>query len=103
MPSDPTPSHHDFTQAVQKALGGSATPAAAQDAIQCVLEAIRTGLLRDGEVKIARFGSFRLKTVRERDLLIPGTRRKMRLPCRRVLRFHASPSLARTAGPETLS
>lgn len=103
MPSRSAPPRRDFTHAVQKALGGSATPAAAQDAIQCVLAAIRSGLLADGEVKIARFGTFRLKTVGERSLLLPGTQRKIRLPQRRVMRFHASPCLATTRGQKTLS
>lgn len=99
---DPS-NQRDFTQTVQEALGGTATPAAAQDAIKCVFTAIRMGLLEDREVKIARFGSFRLKTVRERSLLLPGTQQKIRLPRRRVVRFHVSPLLRATCGQKTLS
>ena len=81
---------------VQLALGGTATRWAAEVALSAVLRAIRAGLLEDGQVKLAGFGTFRMKHVGARRLLLPGSDRELRLPERRVLRFTPSPRTRRT-------
>lgn len=81
----------DLLEQVQQALGGTATHGAAEVALSAVLRAIRAGLLEDGEVKLAGFGSFRMKKVGARRILLPGSGREMLLPERRVLRFVPSP------------
>ena len=78
---------------VQKALGGTATRGAAEVALHAVLRAIRAGLLEDAEVKLAGFGTFRLKEVAARRVLLPGSGQECRLPPRRVVRFNPSPKL----------
>ncbi len=72
---------------IRSALGGTATQSAAELALSAVIRSIQDGLREDGEVKLARFGSFRMKKVKPRRLLIPGTRQVTQLPERRVLRF----------------
>lgn len=72
---------------IQQSLGGTATPGAAALALQAVTKAIADGLIQDGVVKIARFGTFRVKEAAERRLLLPGSGKEMRLPRRQTLRF----------------
>lgn len=72
---------------VRLQLGGTATPMAAQLALDAVLRAITDGLLQDGEVRIARFGSFKITQRAGRRLLLPGSGREHKLPVRQVIRF----------------
>lgn len=82
---------------IQRALGGTATRGAAEMALSTVLRAVRAGLLEDGEVKLAGFGSFRMQEVAPRRVLLPGGERSMELPRRRVVRFTPSPLVERGA------
>lgn len=77
----------DLLGEIQRALGGTATRGAAEMALSATLRAIRAGLLEDGKVKLAGFGSFQLKEVAPRRVLLPGSGRSMELPRRKVLRF----------------
>ena len=72
---------------IRLALGGTATQSAAELALQAVTRAIQDGLREDGEVKLARFGTFRMRQVEARRLLLPGSGEPMQLPARKVLRF----------------
>lgn len=81
----------DLLAEVQAALGGTATRGAAEVALSAVLRTIRAGLLRDGEVKLAGLGTFRMKQVKARRALLPGSPREVLIPTRRVLRFVPSP------------
>ena len=72
---------------VRQKLGGTATPMAAQLALDAVLRAIADGLNQDSEVRIARFGTFRVQQRARRRLLIPGTGKEHILPERRVATF----------------
>ena len=72
---------------IRDALGGTATHRAAELALDSVTRAIQDGLREDGEVKLARFGTFRLRRVAPRRLLLPGSNTPMQLPARHVLRF----------------
>lgn len=82
----------DLLAQVQQALGGTATRGAAEVALSAVLRAIRTGLVEDGEVKLAGFGSFRMQAVQARRVLLPGSSQALVLPPRNVLRFTPSPA-----------
>lgn len=86
----------ELLELIREALGGTATHSAADLALSAVIRAIQDGLREDGEVKLARFGSFRLKKVAARRLLLPGSERSMVLPARKVLRF-VPPSTPRPA------
>ncbi|MGN0837397.1 MAG: HU family DNA-binding protein [Akkermansia sp.] len=76
---------------IRRALGGTATHYAARMALDTVVTALREGLCRDGEVRLAGFGSFRMVARRPRRLLLPRTGAEQQLPERRVLVFHPSP------------
>lgn len=72
---------------VRNQLGGTATPMAAQLALDAVLQAITDGLRTDGQVKLARFGTFKVHQRAPRTLLLPGSGKQHRLPQRRVVTF----------------
>lgn len=72
---------------IRTELGGTATHSAAQLALHAVTRAIRDGLREDGEVKLATFGTFRVRKVAARRLLLPRSGLPLQLPERQVLRF----------------
>jgi len=86
---------------IQASLGGTATQGAAQLALQAVTKALCDGLREDGEVKLAKFGTFKTKTVASRRLLLPGSGKEMILPARTALRFSPSPHCKSHGGPNT--
>lgn len=77
---------------VREALGGTATSVAASLSIEAVLRSIEDGLREDGSVKLAGFGSFRVKETPARSLRLPSDGRICNLPARPVLRFKAAPT-----------
>lgn len=81
-------------EAVRAALGGTATHMAAELAVEAVLRGIADGLREDGEVKLARFGTFRLKVRQPRRLTLPRNGAEHLLPKRTVLCFKAAPPKA---------
>ncbi|MBQ8377233.1 MAG: HU family DNA-binding protein [Akkermansia sp.] len=74
---------------VRHQLGGTATPMAAQMALDAVLRSIAEGINQDGEVKLAHFGTFRVKKREPRRLLLPGSATEWVLPSREVVTFKA--------------
>ena len=83
---------NDLQELVRQQLGGTATPMAAQLALDAVLQAIGQGLARDGEVRLAKFGTFRVSHRAPRRLLLPGSRQSLTLPQRQVIQFKSSAS-----------
>ena len=81
----------ELQELVRQQLGGTATPMAAQLALQAVLRAIRDGLCQDGEVRIARFGTFKVQKRAPRRLLLPGSTNSLQLPERNTVTFKQSP------------
>ena len=81
---------NDLQELVRQQLGGTATPMAAQLALDAVLQAISQGLARDGEVRLAKFGTFRVSQRAPRRLLLPGSRQSLILPQRQVIQFKSS-------------
>ncbi len=95
-----------LTERIRRALGGTATPGAAELALASVTAAITEGLLEDGEVRLAGFGTFRLRERAPRRLLLPGSGTPMQLPRRCVACFTPSPATtlpAEQAAPPALS
>ena len=72
---------------VRSQLGGTATPMAAQLALDAVLQAISDGLKSNGLVKLARFGTFKVQQRAARRLLLPGSGKEHILPPRKVITF----------------
>lgn len=97
------PGKQELLAHVQQALGGTATRGAAEVALGAVLLGIRAGLLEDGEVKLAGFGSFRMQQVRARRVLLPSSGEPMQLPDRRVLRFTPAPPKTHSRTQKRLS
>ena len=85
---------NDLQELVRQQLGGTATPMAAQLALDAVLQAIGQGLARDGEVRLAKFGTFRVSQRAPRRLLLPGSRQSLTLPQRQVIQFKSSAELS---------
>lgn len=83
---------NDLQELVRQQLGGTATPMAAQLALDAVLQAIGQGLARDGEVKLAKFGTFKVSRRAPRRLLLPCSRQSLTLPQRQVILFKSSTS-----------
>ena len=67
---------------VRQQLGGTATPMAAQLAVDAVLRSICDGLAEDGEVRLAHFGTFKVVQRAPRRLLLPGSQQELLLPQR---------------------
>ena len=80
---------HDLQELVRHQLGGTATPMAAQLALDAVLQAMKDGLRQDGEIRLAGFGTFRVQTRAPRRLLCPGSKAPLVLPKRQVVTFKA--------------
>lgn len=72
---------------VRQQLGGTATPMAAQLAVDAVLRSICDGLAEDGEVKLAHFGTFKVVQRAPRRLLLPGSQQELQLPQRKTVTF----------------
>ncbi len=80
-----------ITERVRQALGGTATPEAAELAITAVTNAITEGLEEDGEVRLANFGVLRIVERAPRRLKLFGSIIPSILPQRRVISFKAAP------------
>lgn len=81
-------------ESVRKALGGTATPMAAELATEAVVRAIADGLREDGVVRLAHFGTFELSRKQPRHLTLPHNGESLILPERTVIRFRPSPALS---------
>lgn len=76
---------------IRLTLGGTATPGAAELALDSVIRAISDGLQEDGVVRLANFGTFEQREVRARRLTLPHNGESLTLPQRKVMRFRPSP------------
>ncbi len=77
---------------VRRALGGTATPMAAELALDAVIHSISAGLKEDGVVRLAHFGTFELSRKQPRHLTLPHNGESLILPERTVIRFRPSPA-----------
>ena len=82
-----------LVEAVRKQLGGGASKAAAERAVDAVLAAVKHGLRRDKEVQLVGFGAFSLAVRPARRGFNPHTRRPMKIPALRTVRFKAGADL----------
>lgn len=78
---------------VQKQLGGGATKAAANRAVEAVLAAVKCGLRRDKAVSLVGFGAFVAATRPARAGFNPHTRKAMKIRAVKTVRFKASAEL----------
>lgn len=78
---------------VYRMLGDGASRASAERAADSVLDAIRRGIRRDAEVHIVGFGTFSLAQRSARNGYNPHTKRPMKIPAIKFVRFKASAGL----------
>jgi DNA-binding protein HU-beta len=69
------------------------TKAASGKAVDALLDSIKTGLKKSGEVAIAGFGSFRVERRAAREGRNPKTGEKIKIPAKKVVKFTAGKTL----------
>jgi len=74
-------------------MGGIASKAAAERAIDAVLAAVKRGLRSDKEVQLVGFGTFVLAGRSARRGFNPHTRKPMKIPAMKTVRFRAGAAL----------
>jgi DNA-binding protein HU-beta len=83
----------ELVDEVHRLLGERTSKAAAERAAGSVLRAIKRGLRRDSEVHLAGFGTFTVAQRSARNGFNPHTRRPMKIPAMKLVRFKAGSSL----------
>jgi DNA-binding protein HU-beta len=83
----------DLVDEVHRMLGDGTSRAAAERAADTVLQAIRRGLKRDAEVHLVGFGTFSVAQRSARKGFNPHTRKPMKIPAMKLVRFKAGSSL----------
>jgi DNA-binding protein HU-beta len=83
----------ELVDEVHKLLGDGASRASAERAADSVLNAIKRGLKRDAEVHLVGFGTFSVAQRTARKGFNPHTRRPMKIPAMKLVRFKAGSTL----------
>ena len=77
----------DLVREVQKLLGDGTSKASTERAIEAVLTALKSGLRRDKEVALVGFGTFAASVRPARRGFNPHTKKPMKVPAVRTVRF----------------
>jgi DNA-binding protein HU-beta len=83
----------ELVSEVHRQLGDGTSRAAAERAADSVLGAIKKGLKRDAHVHLVGFGTFAVAQRSARNGFNPHTRRPMKIPAIKLVRFKASSNL----------
>ena len=83
----------ELVNEVHRLLGEGTSRAAAERAAESVLQAIRKGLRKDAEVHLVGFGTFSVAQRAARQGFNPHTRKPMRIPAMKLVRFKAGSGL----------
>jgi DNA-binding protein HU-beta len=83
----------ELVNEVHKLMGDDASRAAAERAADSVLQAVKRGLKRDGEVNLVGFGTFSVAQRSARKGFNPHTRQPMKIPAMKLVRFKAGSGL----------
>ncbi len=83
----------ELVNEVHRLLGDGTSKAAAERAADSVLQAIRRGLRKDAEVHLSGFGTFTVAQRSARQGFNPHTRKPMKIPAMKLVRFRAGSSL----------
>jgi DNA-binding protein HU-beta len=83
----------ELVNEVHKLLGEGTSRAAAERAADSVLQAVKRGLKRDGEVHLVGFGTFSVTQRSARKGFNPHTRQPMKIPAMKLVRFKAGSNL----------
>jgi nucleoid DNA-binding protein len=77
----------ELVAAVQKTLGDDTSKAAAERAVDAVIDAIKKGIKEDSEVTLIGFGTFKKSTRGARTGINPQTKAKMDIPASSSVKF----------------
>jgi DNA-binding protein HU-beta len=83
----------ELVDEVHKLLGDGTSRAAAERAAETVLRAIKRGLKLDSVVHLVGFGTFSVAQRSARQGFNPHTRKPMRIPAMKLVRFKAGSNL----------
>jgi DNA-binding protein HU-beta len=83
----------ELIEAVQKAMGSEATKRAAEDAVNNVLDAIASGIIKSKKVQLIGFGTFSVKKRAARMGRNPKTGESMKIAASKSVGFKVSSSL----------
>ena len=83
----------ELVEEVQRLLGEGTSRAAAERAADSVLQAVKRGLKKDGEVHLVGFGTFSVAQRSARKGFNPHTRKPMKIPAMKLVRFKAGSNL----------
>jgi DNA-binding protein HU-beta len=78
---------------VQKSLGADTSKAAAERAVEAVLEGIKKGIQNDQNVQLIGFGTYSVTERAERDGINPQTKEKIRIKASKAVKFKAGAGL----------
>lgn len=77
----------ELVEEVQKSLGADTSKAAAERAIEAVLEGIKKGIKQDKHVQLIGFGTYSVTKRAARDGVNPQTGEKIRIKASNVIKF----------------
>lgn len=83
----------ELIEKVKVTLGGDTSKAAAERAVEAVLEAVKAGIKADGNVQIIGFGTFSVATRAARDGVNPKTGDKIKIKASKSVKFKAGSGL----------
>jgi nucleoid DNA-binding protein len=78
---------------IQEHLGEDTSKAAAERALEAVLESIKTGIKEDGSVSIIGFGSFDVTDRAARQGINPKTKEPIQIAASKAVKFKAGAGL----------
>ncbi|MCH2155110.1 MAG: HU family DNA-binding protein [Opitutales bacterium] len=83
----------DLVTEVQSLLGDDASKAAAERAVESVLDGIKAGITKDGSVQLIGFGTFEVVERAARSGVNPQTGEKIQIKASKAVKFKAGSGL----------
>lgn len=87
----------ELIEKVKATLGGETSKAAAERAVEAVLESIKAGIKADKSVQIIGFGTFSVATRAARQGVNPKTGEKIKIKASKSVKFKAGSALKAVA------
>ena len=83
----------ELVEVVQKNLGGDTSKAAAERAVQAVIDGVEKGLKRDKAVQLIGFGTFSVTKRAARQGINPQTGEKIKIKASKTVKFKPGAAL----------
>lgn len=87
----------DLVLVVQKTLGSETSRAAAERAVDAVIDGIMKGIKKDKEVQLIGFGAFKVAKRAARKGINPRTKEAIRIKASKTVKFKAGAGLKKLA------